>query len=480
MSAETQANSADDFGPFIALIKQRAGLLFEGDSEQRLARVLRQRCSDDGTASLAEYYSRLYCDKAEFKRLINLLTINETYFFREPDQISLLVDRLLPRLMAGRSPANPVRILSAGCSSGEEPYSLAIALTEKYGEAAAEMFTLVGADIDGAMLAKARLGRFPEFSFRAAPANVQARYFVQDGAAFVLKDALRHRVMFYEHNLLADAGSPALRDFDVIFFRNVSIYFDDATRRLIQKKLAALMKAGGYLIVGTSETLANDFGLLQLIHDGSLFYFAKGRPELGQPALVPQGDFLRVVPQGRPPPPPSLDQIRALAGVKRYDEAARLLDLLLGVNANDAAALLLKSYVRMQLKDFAAAADLAQRALRQLEWSTDAFWLLGMAAKWRADPVEATRWLKQAVYVSHQCWPAHFYLAELYRAASEAEQAKRAYRIVLQLVADGRTAETGLKVVPLEIPVAEVRFLCEHQLGRLGDARIAATSARVR
>jgi len=481
----------DEMMPFMALIKTRAGLMFEGGGEHTLAMAVRRQHRDAGTATLAEYYSRLYCDAGEFKALVNLLTVNETYFFREPDQISLLTEHLLPRLLAERNTATPIRILSAGCSSGEEPYSLAMALQESYGESATRLFSLSGADIDGAMLAKARSGRYSAFSLRGAPDGIGTRYFDQRDKTHVLKDSIRRRVTFHEFNLLAAVAPPSLREFDIIFFRNVSIYFDAPTRLLIQHKLSAMMKPDSYLMIGTAETLANDFGVLQLVEEAQLYYFVKGKPPLAaepkrkseaSPEVASPGSNTKSTTSvGLKPdlrkPAPTFDQLRELVRQKRFDEALAPLDSLLAANALTTEVLLLKGYICLHRQDYLAASELAQRALAVAEWSTDAFLLLGLSAKWRADVAEATRWFKQAVYASHECWPAHFYLAELCRASNEQAQAQRAYRVVWQMLTSemtqARPPETGIKVIPLDLPASEVRFLCEHQLARLGDVRFS-------
>ena len=134
--------NALDLAPFQALVKERCGLQCEGDGQAKLAQALQERCTHLRMAPMA-YYQQLVRSGAEFQALVNLLTINETYFFREPEQIELLVQRLAPRALARHAGRAPVRILSAGCSSGEEPYSLAMALLEKYGDSAAQLFELL-------------------------------------------------------------------------------------------------------------------------------------------------------------------------------------------------------------------------------------------------------------------------------------------------------------------------------------------------
>ena len=498
---------SSDFAPFKSLIKARCGLLVEDHGEEKLAQTQTER-SNALAIKPADYYARLSSDETEFQELVNLLTINETYFFREPEQIRLLVDRLAPRFLAAREGMAPVRILSAGCSSGEEPYSLAMALMDKYGESVSRLFVFVGGDIDSEVLAKARHARYNEFSFRGVPASVRSHYFDKDNLSYRLKPEVQRLVHFHELNLLAENQPPALQDFDIIFFRNVSIYFDAPTRKVIQKNLASLMKDNAVLVIGTAETLANDLGILPLVEEGGLFYFVKGQPPLPEvqtgdlrrqltavarplppmpaeiaamPSIAPSAAF--VFPDVWRPPElvsaspqdhkPTLDSARQLTHDRRYDEALPLLDTFLAVEPDNCEAQLLKAHILINRKDFAAAEVLAQRVLERDTWSVDALLLLGLAAKWKQQNEVAIRWFKQAVYAHHECWPVHYYLADLYRNSGHSEEtelARRAYRVVIQLLSgtdNEKRDRTGIKHVPLDLPVGEVRFLCEHQLTRL-------------
>ena len=291
-----------NLAPFKELIKQRCGLLFNGAGETPLADGLRKRMAATGAEGGSSYLARLQRDAAEFDELVCLLTINETYFYREPEHLKLLVERLIPRSLGRRPGATAVSILSAGCSSGEEPYSIAMALQEKYGESAAQLFHLVGGDIDKGALNKARSARYTEFSFRGLAPEMRERYFERQGnQAWKVRTDLLRQVHFLPLNLLDQRDLSALREFDIIFFRNVSIYFDTPTRRLILQHLAALLKDDGYLIVGAAETLANDLGVLKLVEEDGLFYFSKQtsvalrpREDLAYAASRPGGSPKRI------------------------------------------------------------------------------------------------------------------------------------------------------------------------------------------
>lgn len=475
--------------PFKEHISEVCGLRFDDcNGEEKLGLALIERMQAAGVEESDTYLRLIASDKSEFQRLVNLLTINETYFFREPQQLRLLTEHLVPRFLIRYEGQSPVRILSAGCSSGEEPYSLAMSLRERYGESLPRFCSFSGVDIDSTVLAKARNGRYGEFSFRGVSPEIRARYFEKTASGWQVQQDIRSLVSFQELNLLAREMPQDIGGFDIIFFRNVSIYFDEPTRKQIQQNLASLMKADGILIVGCAETIANDLGVFEMVEEEGLFYFIKGNPPLpeqrallgslkSQKAVVPASQHqasdlplpVLILPEGWKTAPAALQSVEVISGLiqgKQYDQALNLVDARLQADRHDLGALLLKAQIMLNRKQLDLAQVLARQVLEKDQWSVDAFLLLGLAAKWNEQPDEAVSWFKQAAYACHTCWPAHYYLADLYSRSGAPEQARRAYRTTLQQLVT-TTAETGLKVVPLGLPVAEIRLLCEHQLAKL-------------
>lgn len=478
--------NAAELAPFKQLIKTRCGLLLEGVGEDPLVVAIGKRMAALGAASPPVYFTRLVARDDEFQEFVTLLTINETYFFREPDQLTLLVERIVPRLLADSDVRLPIRILSAGCSTGEEPYSIAMALLEKYGESALGMVRILGGDIDHHALAKARSGRYGAFSFRGMPPELRDRYFQPvDRDHWQVNEKVRGMVEFHALNLLADSFPAALDRLDVVFFRNVSIYFDQPTRRTIHQSFNRMMTGHGHLVIGSAETLANDLGVFRMVQDCGAFFFVKGAVPAATPAPPPPRAVVTpfplpqrprpsesVAPPPRPaaPPPAAIEDsidvetIRTLIRDKRFDR----LDLVLTPRNRrepaDPVLLALEGYGRLMNRDFAAAAELGQRALATDEWSVDAMVLQGLAAKYRGNADEAVRWFKQAVYVRQDCWPAHYYLADLLRAGGSVEPARRGYRAALAQLAAHPDPDGGL-ALPLGLPLAEIRFLCERHAG---------------
>lgn len=486
-----------DLAPFKRLIRQRCGLVFEGVGERRLASVLAERM---GNCDAGEYLAQLEANVDEFGQIVNRLTINETYFFREPEQIDLLIDVLVPRLMSRRPPGVPIRILSAGCSSGEEPYSIVIALFERFGEDIRQRFTVVAGDIDSTVIARAREARYPEFSFRGVGSVLRNRYFRLEHHAYVLTDAVRNMVDFHEINLLEPSFAATMPAFDVVFMRNVSIYFDAAVRREIQRNFAAQMSGDGYLVTGMTETLANDLGVFSLVEDCGLYYFCRQAsqpsPRSGRPAISDRPAH-RIVASPRPPPlshprhpvplvqsrhaipgptspilpvpahaarepAPTLDMVRSLVHDERYDDAAPLVRRLLDEQPLNNDARLLQAYIHLNRRKFELAMHGCNDVLQTDAWSVDALFIMGIAERWRDQREAAIAWFKKAAYLHQQCWPAHFYLAGLYSTQGDVAAAGRAYRVVLRLLAG--EPDPGIRVVPVGLRPAEVRFLCERRL----------------
>jgi chemotaxis protein methyltransferase CheR len=187
----------------------------------------------------------------------------------------------------------------------------------------------------------------------------------------------------------------------------------------------------------------------------------------GTPTLSVAADLRSAAPV---PVPRALDAIGQLLHDRRYDQALPLLDEVLRLDADHAHALLLKAHVLINRRDFATAERLARAVQARNVWSIDALLLLGLAAKWQGQPQAAIHWFKQAAYAHQTCWVAHYYLADLYREADETERACRAYRVVLQLLS-GDATDTGIEVVPLDLPVGEIRFLCAHHFAKLSGAK---------
>ncbi len=240
----------NEFAYFQQMIFRIAGISMSPAKKALVAGRLAKRLKHHDLDSYEAYFQLLSRQQDEMQVAVDLLTTNETYFFREPKHFDFLRDRVLPGHPSGR----PFRVWSAACSSGEEPYTLAMLLADQLGEAPWEVF---GSDISTQVLEKARQGRYPMERARGMPPAMLRSYCLkgvgsQEGH-LLIDPTLRRRVRLAQINL--NEALPEVGEFDVIFLRNVMIYFQAETKRQVVARLLAKLRPGGIFIVGHSESL---------------------------------------------------------------------------------------------------------------------------------------------------------------------------------------------------------------------------------
>jgi chemotaxis protein methyltransferase CheR len=238
------------------LIQERFGLTFDGVRQEILASRLQPRMRELRLESPRAYYEYLRFHPqrdAELDRLPALVTNNETYFFRETRQFEVLVEHILPERRAA-APGRPLRLLSAGCSSGEEPYSLAIAL-HNAGLAPGRAWEIDACDLNPERIARAREAIYDETSLRTCDAEARRRYFTVEGRRYRLKERYRAGLRFFQSNLLAPGFALERGAYDAILCRNLLIYFGDSAFEQLIELFARSLLPGGYLFLGHSESL---------------------------------------------------------------------------------------------------------------------------------------------------------------------------------------------------------------------------------
>jgi len=253
---EIPAFSDGDLRRFCEFLYQRTGISYSETKRFYIERRLIDRMERVGAQSFAAYMTLIRADGPEAEQVINSFTVNETYFYREEHQLRCLSRALLPELVAKRQPGDLVRIWCVPCSTGEEPYSVAIWLLENWRLVDAYNIEIVGSDIDTRVLAAALQADYGERALSRLPAELVDQYFepVRLGQRQLIKD-LRESVKFNQVNLL-DAGNMAAQGrFDVILCRNVLIYFDDASRVEASVNLYNALSAGGFICLGHSESM---------------------------------------------------------------------------------------------------------------------------------------------------------------------------------------------------------------------------------
>jgi chemotaxis protein methyltransferase CheR len=257
------------------LIRDRLGFAFEDDKRDLLAVKLADRASDLGLPSYLEYYYLLKYGpdaEAEWPRLIDALSVQETFFWREVEQITALVDVLVPQHVAANR--GPVRIWSAACASGEEPLSIAMALAEAGWFQRAEI-EIRASDASPAALAKARRGVYRERAFRALPLRLREQFFVSVDGGWQVAQDLHSRIRFSSANLLEQDETAELASAPFIYCRNVFIYFSATTIARVVRSFVERMPTPGYLFVGAAESLMRIATPLQLEEVGGAFVYVK-------------------------------------------------------------------------------------------------------------------------------------------------------------------------------------------------------------
>lgn len=280
---------------FRALILARLGLNFDEDRLGYLAEILQNRI-DETRLPMAEYLRRLEFDgaAAELTSLATKLTVPETYFFRNFDQFRAFRDITVPAAMVARNDTRKLKFLSAGCASGEEPYSIAMILMTMNLDPS-WTWSVRGIDTNATVLKKARRGHYSQWALRETSPEDQRRWFRADNREFILDEAVRRAVEFKECNLADenyDIWEP--QSYDVIFCRNVLMYFSTEQARKVLARISKSLRPGGFLFLGHAETLRGWSEDFHLRHTHQAFYYERKRADeiahseyLAHPAISP-------------------------------------------------------------------------------------------------------------------------------------------------------------------------------------------------
>lgn len=258
--------SPEDIRRLCEFLYRRTGMLFAEDKRYYIDRRLHERIVATGVRSFPEYFALLRTGlDREVEQLVNAFTINETYFFREDHQLRCLTSDLLPAIIRTKRPNDPIRIWSVPCSTGEEPYSIGIWLMENFRGVDNYQIEIVGSDIDTRALAAASQGIYGARALMKLPPAVIARYFerIADDAHRI-DVGLRESIQFTEANLVDPRAMARHGRFDIIFCRNVLIYFDDASRRIAAENLFDCLHPGGFICLGHSETMSRISSLFRV------------------------------------------------------------------------------------------------------------------------------------------------------------------------------------------------------------------------
>ncbi len=449
----------EDLGRFAEAIEHRLGLRV-GDRPMVMTEIIARRAAGHHESTPAYLRRVVDADADELRALVAEVSVGETYFFRHVEQFHAYAD-LLPGLLATRG---KLRVLSAGCSSGEEAYTLAILARERLPDPRA--IAIHAIDFNPSALERAARARYTRWALRATPADHERRWFKPEalgGRDVVLASEIRDAVNFAEANLLEDGAAWTVQQWDIILCRNVIMYFGEARSRGVVERLTRALVPGGYLFLGHAETLRDHAHDLELCHTHGTFYYrrtsqARAVPPIARttPVAIPAevvpiddgawiGDIAAATTRvhemvdgalARTPPPiaPSLEPIRELVTDERFAEALDGLAQLPATLARSADAMLLRAVVLTQTGDVAAAEATCRELLELDPKSASAHYLLAMCRGDTGDLVGSERHAREALVLDPSFAMARVHLAFLARRTGDRASAithlERAVRLL--------------------------------------------------
>jgi len=448
-----------DVERFRDAIVAQIGLQFADSKSAFLEAVLHRRLSRL-TCPAASYLERLEFAprQSELAALARELTVGETYFFRHNDQFRALAEAALPERLRARAASSTLRLLSAGCASGEEAYSLAIVAREVVADPAWNV-DIRAVDLNPAVLEKAARGRYSPWALREAPPEIRQRWFRTEGRDLVLDETVRGVVQFSEANLAGD--DPALwqpASYDVIFCRNVLMYFAPEQMRAAIARIATALAPGGYLFLGHAETLRGISDEFHLCHTHDTFYYQ--RKANGAP--VPPPILLRAAAPVVPPPPfapatawvdairQASERVAVLTAAKspvdrapdarrvwqlapvfeflRHDRFGEALDYVRSgppESESDPDVLLVKAVLLAQGGQSAAAEDACQRLLLRDELNAGAHYVLALCRELAGDRARAIEHNRVACHLDPAFAMPRLHCGLMARAAGDRDTARR-------------------------------------------------------
>lgn len=485
MSAHNKQLGYGDYLRFRDLVLERSGLYFpekkRGDLEFGVLKALEA----SPTACTVTQYFYLLSNKndatgqAELRRLINTLTIGETHFFRDEPQFDALATQVLPSLIerkrAAAQSVGPhikpqLRLWSAGCASGEEPYSLAMLLSDLIPDIDNWYVLILATDINGELLKRAEQGLYSNWSFREKRAlALRERYFTPHDKRYQLDAKIRQMVTFTTLNLIEDEY-PAIHNntlgLDLIMCRNVTIYFAVETTQMVTNRFHSALVEGGWLVVGHAEPSLLIYEQFEARNfPGTIVYQKTAPPPIWdvpapdppQPVLRKPRSNSRPVPQVAPPPADPLVEAQQLLTQGRSTEAITLLNDVVTLRPNWAEAQQLLGHAHANLGQWEAARSHCETALRLDDLQPHAYYVLSLVSQHEGDHQTALDYLKKAVYLDRQQPLYHFAMALLYQKLNQGLAYQRALNSTIKILhtwtpttllpdTDGTTAAQLLEV----------------------------------
>lgn len=272
------AISSEDYAKFCEFFYRKTGIVFTDKKGYFVERRLFERMEKVACESFREYFAllRFQLSGEEWQELVNAMTVNETYFLREDYQFEAMVTGMLPEIARTRPAGSTIRIWSLPCSTGEEPYSIAIEILEKWARADDFAIEIHASDIDSRVLAQARRGVYGARSLQRVQPKLREKYFSKiNDDEFVILEELRESIDFAVTNIVDPINMTRFRGMDIIFCRNLLIYFDDISRREAVENMYECLNPGGFICLGHSESMSRISSLFRPRRFGETIVYQK-------------------------------------------------------------------------------------------------------------------------------------------------------------------------------------------------------------
>ncbi len=475
-------------GRFVKLISDRIGLCIRKEDIEAFRRTLLSCMKGSGFGEPGDFLNFLASDteggNKQWKALIIAVTTGESYFFRDRGHFSLLQNTILPELIRRKYAERSIRIWSAGCSTGEEPYSIAIVLDMLLPDPVSWDIYIVGTDINDEALAKARGGIFSQWSLRSVDKAIQDRYFKktrQDG--WELNDGIRKMVEFRYGNLIGDGlafKDPALCNMDVIICRNVFIYFSKEAVAQVIARFGDALNDGGYLISGHGELYEQQLPVMRQLAFPEAVILKKCAKEAAQPVhrrthlsiikrQEPGEASKPTVPRPEPQPHEPVDpipEIEALIKAGRYAEAIDMADRQPDPVRDSSVMLCLMAQAYANSGAYGKAEAACRKAIENSPEAAEPYFMLAHLAEAGGDGEEAKGLLKKALYLDPGFIAAYCELGWLYAKQNDVQRARRARAAALELI---KRLPCGARVKPYEITAGELLGYLERLAGQADE-----------
>jgi chemotaxis protein methyltransferase CheR len=449
--------SSEDFGLFQELLIEACGLQFEEDRNQSLHFALWQRLQHRGYDSYQEYYNLLKFHpqgRLEIRELLDLITIGETYFFRNKAQFNVLMRFVLPEIIQRKlySRDKSIRIWSAGCSRGDEAYSIAIAMMEVLPSYKEWSISILGTDINRNGLACAKEATYGEKDISHLPKEYLDKYFKIQSSTYLLNSDVRELVQFEYHNLVKDLYlDERIQNTDLIFCRNVTIYFNCQTTQRVIENFYNCLAEKGYLFLGHTETLWQIANKFERVEFPQTFIYRKRisaiqedvtKPFIAIPEIniedltsvkepvTEKGFFLQEQKSGLQEKPKLLGQIAT-----PFDQASLSSpNNIIAQDRDQILTCLTNATILANEAKYKEAADILAKVIEEDNLSVEAYYLLGVLSYKSGDFKKAETQFRKVIYADPDSVLAYFNLGNIYLYQRKFSGADREFRNAIRLL----------------------------------------------